>query len=311
MKSSNLRIEEIVKLQARNLNITTVLVALSGGADSITAAYALNAAGLDVLAAHCNFHLREEEADRDMHFVEDFCLKYKIPLVIKEFDTKSYLKEHKGVSVEMACRDLRYNWFKELLEEYPYQRLVTGHNADDNIETFFLNLLRGAGSRGLKGMENDNGYIWRPLLFCHRTEILEYLRERNLNYVVDSSNLKEDYRRNFLRNKIIPLLKSEWKGFDSSLDKSIQNLNSENRIVEDSISMTLPEKGKPLTVNTILAFPAPLLLIKRYIEPLMPFSSTPEEVLAAIRANKPHIRTWKLKKGTLMLRNKKLILQTD
>ena len=297
-----------IKKSAETLNLSKVLVALSGGADSVATAFALKLAGVNVTALHCNFHLRGEESNRDMKFVENFCHVNDIPLFTKDFDVAYYINLHKGTSIEMACRELRYNWFFEYMREGGFQRLATGHNADDNIETFFLNLLRGSGSRGLKGMESDKGGIWRPLLKFHREEILEFLKEYGIDFVVDSTNLENDYRRNFLRNKIIPLLKSEWKGFESSFDKSIENLYFENLIVEEAVLKALPSAGSSLTVETIMNFPAPLLLIKRHIEPLGPFSTTPEEILSAIKAEKPHNRTWRLKKGTILLNNKKLIL---
>lgn len=295
--------------ELRRKGFNKVVVALSGGADSVAATFALHQAGLQILALHCNFHLRGSESNRDMEFVRNFCARLDIPLEIKEFDVDEYVSAHKGCSVEMACRNLRHQWFDEKLKETGYDRIVTGHNADDNIETFFLNALRGSGTRGLKGMTEDTGKIWRPLLAFHRQEILEFLKENNLNYVVDSTNLTSDYRRNFLRNKVIPLLREEWKGFDAALDKTLGNLKTENLLVEDAIARSMPERGEPLSVSTITASPAPLLVIKRFIDPLEPYITTPEEILKAIKANKPHIRRWKLKKGDAYLRNGRLFIE--
>ncbi|MCH5227907.1 MAG: tRNA lysidine(34) synthetase TilS [Muribaculaceae bacterium] len=301
--------ESSIKQYSRNHNITKVIVALSGGADSVGSALALKNIGIEILALHCNFHLRGEESNRDMAFVKEFCAQNNIPLEIKEFDVEQYRSDLVGVSVEMACRDLRHQWFQKKLEETGYQRIVTGHNADDNIETFFLNLLRGCGSRGLKGMTVDNGKIWRPLLRFHRPNILEYLKQYNQNFVLDSTNLENDFRRNYLRNVIIPLLKKEWKGFDTALDKTISNIEIENRIVEDVVSLALPLPLEPLSVAKITESSAPLLLLKRYIEPAGPFINTHEEILSAIKANKPHIRRWQLKKGIVILRNGNLFIE--
>lgn len=302
-------IEVAVKKEAFDLHINKVIVALSGGADSITTAYVLKSLDVDIIALHCNFHLRGEESTRDMEFVKQFCDTNQIPLETKEFDVREYLNKNKGSSVEMACRDLRHRWFREKLHITGRQRIVTGHNKDDNIETFFLNVLRGSGSRGLKGMNKDNGTIWRPLLDFSRKEILEYLNINNLDFVVDSTNLKNDYRRNLLRNEIIPLLKKEWKGFDSAIHKTIKNLEAENNLIESFIKKILPLPNQPLPVASIIESEAPLLIIKRFIDPLGPFSTTTEEILSAIKANKPHIRRWKLKKGIVFLRNGNLFIE--
>lgn len=302
-------IESHVREKARSLNIRKVLVALSGGADSIATCFALKNAGMELKAMHCNFHLRGEESNRDSSFVKRFCDSHDIQLITKDFDVNKYVASHKGVSVEMACRDLRHEWFRELLEYTGFQRIATGHNADDNIETFLLNMLRGSGSRGLKGMTEDNGIIWRPLLSYHKKEILEYLCRNNLDYVTDSTNLQNDYRRNFLRNVIVPLLKKEWKGFEKTMDKTIHNLETENYIIEKVIAEALPLPGEPIKTTDILASPAPLLIIKRYIDTLKPYSTTAQEILAAIKADKPHIRRWRLKKGMVFLRNRELFVE--
>ena len=302
-------IEVTIKKEASNFGIHKVLIALSGGADSIATAFSLKQTDIAIRALHCNFHLRAEESNRDMEFVKEFCAIHDIPLEIKEFDVNDYMKHHKGISVEMACRDLRHDWFRLKLTETGYDRIATGHNADDNIETFFLNLLRGSGTRGLKGMTKDNGVLWRPILQFHRNEILEYLEGYNLRFVVDSTNLQNDYRRNLIRNTIIPLFKEEWKGFNASLDKTIRNLSAENQIVEYVINNALSHSDQSISVSTIMSSPAPLLLIKRYIDPLGPFSTTAEEILSSIKANKPHIRRWRLKDGDVFLRNGNLFIE--
>ena len=131
----------------------------------------------------------------------------EVELLVKDFDVEKYMSDNKGTSTEMACRSLRYEWFFKIAEELQADRIVTGHNADDNIETLFLNLMRGSGTTGLKGMLPDNGKIWRPLLNFHRKDIEEYLEEKNLQFITDSSNLSSDYRRNYLRNEIFPMLR--------------------------------------------------------------------------------------------------------
>ncbi|MCH5228725.1 MAG: tRNA lysidine(34) synthetase TilS [Muribaculaceae bacterium] len=303
------KLQYSLKREASDAGINKTLVALSGGADSVATVLLLNKLGLVKKALHCNFHLRGEESNSDSRFVENFCQIQQLPLEIKEFDVEGYLKKNKGKSIEMACRELRYEWFETKLSELGADRIVTGHNSDDNIETLFLNLLRGSGTRGLKGMLRDSGKIWRPLLDLSREEILEYLMLENQTFVTDSTNLESDYRRNYLRNQIFPLLRKEWKGFDNAIRRSISNLYSENLIVEDSLSKALPEESLTITADEILEFPAPLLLIKRFIEKAGPFTTTPKEILAAINAEKPHIRRWRLKKGSVILRNRNLFIE--
>lgn len=301
-------IERSVRNDMKSMGITRVIATVSGGADSVAMLSAVKAAGADVLAAHCNFHLRGEESMRDQHHVEELCCRLGTELKIIDFDVERHIETRKGISVEMACRELRHEWFASLLKEVEADRIATGHNADDNIETLFLNLLRGSGTSGLRGMLPDTGKIWRPLLSFHRTQILQYLKDKGLAHVTDSTNLQSDYRRNFLRNEVIPLLRSRWAGFDKSLDRSINLLREENRVVTACVNSSLPMKGEPLLTSAVASFPDPELLVRRYIEPLGPFSTTASEVLAAIAANKPAARTWRLRHGSLILRNYKLML---
>lgn len=297
-----------VERHMHSAHIGSAVATVSGGADSCALLLTLKDSGCRVVAAHCNFHLRGEESMRDQRHVENLCATLSVPLVVKDFDVESHIASHRGVSVEMACRDLRYAWFRELAAIHGADRIATGHNADDNIETFFLNLLRGAGTSGLKGMTPDNGKVWRPLLCFHRSEIEEYLGENNISHITDSSNLTSDYRRNFLRNEVLPLLRSRWEGCDKALDRSISLIGNENRVVTEMVRMNLPDAGEPLLAETVLGFPDPELLVRRFIEPLKPFTTTAGEIVAAMRAAKPDIRRWSLRGGTVTLRNHRLIL---
>ena len=183
----------------------TIVVAVSGGADSIALWHILRNLGYDCIVAHCNFHLRGEESNRDEQFVRRLAEKYQTLFYKIDFDTTKYADEN-GISIEMAARDLRYAWFYRLLGELQAQAIAVAHHADDNIETMLMNLVRGTGLRGLTGIPNRNEKVVRPLLGCSRREIEQYLRENKLEFVEDYTNKLSDYQRNKIRNRIIPLL---------------------------------------------------------------------------------------------------------
>lgn len=302
-------LEKVVSATIKSANVTKFIVALSGGADSVALLASLaSVRHTELIAAHCNFHLRGEESMRDQQFVEKICSDLGVKLVIHNFDVPEYQRQNPSTSLEMACRDLRYEWFRQLLSQYNYERIATGHNADDNIETMLLNLLRGSGTTGLRAMLPDTGTIIRPLLTTHRREIESYLKTKGLDYIVDSSNLTSDFRRNFLRNDILPMLRQRWPGLNKAFDRSIKLIKAENDIIEKAVADVLPPAGKPLLISTAISFPAPELLVRRYIQPLRPLTTTAEEIVAAMRAGKSAIRRWHLPGGTVTLRGQKLFL---
>ena len=183
-----------------------IVVALSGGADSVALLRVLLQGGYTCVAAHCNFHLRGKESDRDAAFVQTLCTKLQVPLHIHDFDTKSYAEAHR-VSVEMAARELRYAWFEEVREQERAQVIGVAHHRDDSVETFLLNLVRGTGIQGLKGIAPKNGAIVRPLLDVGRTDILAFLASIGQDYVMDSTNQRDEFTRNKLRLNVLPLLR--------------------------------------------------------------------------------------------------------
>ena len=183
-----------------------VMVALSGGADSVALLCVLCRLGYTVEALHCHFHLRGEESDRDCAFVARLCQQMGVPLKVKHFQTADYARQH-GQSIEMAARELRYQWFGQQLQESGAQAICVGHHTDDQAETLLLNLLRGTGIRGLAAMHPRNGHVARPLLCVGHADILAYLKDRQQPYVTDSTNLVPDTRRNFIRLHIMPLLR--------------------------------------------------------------------------------------------------------
>jgi len=182
-----------------------IIVGVSGGTDSVALLHILVSLGYNCVIAHCNFHLRMEESDRDEEFVRELGKQLNVPFYHVDFKTTEYASRE-GISIEMAARDLRYNWFHELLKELDAQAIAVAHHADDSIETMLMNLVRGTGLRGLTGIQPRNKKVVRPLLCCTRLELENYLIEEGLDHVEDSSNASTDYQRNKFRNEIIPLL---------------------------------------------------------------------------------------------------------
>ena len=183
-----------------------ILVALSGGADSVALLCVLRQLGYECVCAHCNFHLRGEESDRDEAFVRALCEERNIPLCVTHFDTEAYARQNK-LSIEMAARELRYAWFEQMRVQTHAAVTAVAHHRDDSVETFLLNMVRGTGINGLKGIAPVNGCVVRPLLTVGRTEILDYLASQKQPYVTDSTNLEDVYARNKLRLDVLPVLR--------------------------------------------------------------------------------------------------------
>lgn len=250
-----------------------VLVALSGGADSVALLQVLLELGYDCHAAHCNFHLRGEESNRDERFVTELCLKLDVPLDVKHFDVPAYMQEH-GVSLEMACRELRYEWFEQLINEHKCQCIAVAHHNDDNIETFFLNALRGTGIAGLTGMKPRNGNVVRPLLCVSRAEILDWLKSMSQDFVTDSTNLENDARRNRLRNVVLPAIYSEFDGSKDALLKTIENMTRCNDLYRESVgvmrNIVSEREGDTLTIDSEIlnSFDNREMLLYEILKPL-------------------------------------------
>ena len=250
-----------------------VLVALSGGADSVALFRVLLALGYDCRAAHCNFHLRGDESNRDERFVTELCRLLGVKFDVKHFNVPAYMKEH-GVSLEMACRELRYEWFEQLRLEYGCQCIAVAHHSDDNIETFFLNALRGTGIAGLTGMKPRNANVVRPLLCVSRNEILEWLESLHQDFVTDSTNLENDARRNRLRNVVLPAIYSEFEGSKDSLLKTIENMTRCNDLYNESVgvmrNIVSEREGNTLTIDTEIlgSFDNREMLLYEILKPL-------------------------------------------
>ena len=215
-----------------------IILALSGGIDSMVLADLLLKAKADFVLAHCNFHLRGEESDGDERFVREFAERNGLTIYVKQFDTMGYAKEH-GISIEMAARDLRYAWFEELRQQLNYDYIAVAHHADDQLETFFINLLRGAGIKGLKGMQPVNGPIIRPLLDVSREEIHQYAVEHHLEWREDHTNAETQFLRNKIRHELLPVIDGISKEGRASILKSISHLASENELYRELLQEKL------------------------------------------------------------------------
>lgn len=213
-----------------------ILLAVSGGIDSVVMTDLFHRAGYDFGIAHCNFRLRGQESNDDQFFVYDLAKKYNVPFSTKKFLTKKDAKDN-GISIQMAARELRYVWFAELIKKEGYTRVATAHHLDDQAETFFINLLRNTGIAGLHGILPRQGNLIRPLLFTHRDAIEAYANKHKLKYREDSSNAESKYLRNKIRHEIIPLMLELNPAFLESLTETINRLRDIEIIFRESIDV--------------------------------------------------------------------------
>ena len=251
-----------------------VLVALSGGADSVALLVVLMKLGYRCEAMHCNFHLRGEESNRDERFVAELCARHNIPLHTVHFDTAAYAKKQ-GISIEMAARELRYAAFEERRAKIGAEAIAVAHHRDDSAETLLLNLLRGTGIKGLCGIQPKNGYIVRPLLCVGRADIIDYLKWRNETFVTDSTNLTNDYTRNKIRLDIIPRLAEINPSVLESLAATANRLREAeqiyNKAIKDAISRIM--SGNTIDISALKKETAPQTLLHEILSPLG-FNST-------------------------------------
>lgn len=212
-----------------------VLLAVSGGIDSMVMAHMFLAIKTDFGIAHCNFSLRGKESDKDEDFVKQFAESHGIPFFSERFDTSGFASE-KGISIQMAARDLRYRWFEEICLRNNYSLVSVAHNLNDNVETFLINLSRGTGIAGLNGMKSKNKKIIRPLLFATRKAIIDYSNQNHVDYREDKSNAETKYTRNKIRHVIIPGFKEINPSFETTITETAERLNEINEIITAHIS---------------------------------------------------------------------------
>jgi tRNA(Ile)-lysidine synthase len=227
-----------------------ILLGVSGGIDSICMFHLFQQLEFQISIAHCNFQLRGEESNKDEIFVKQLANNYNIPFHSTKFDTTRIAQEN-GISIQMAARDLRYEWFSELLDTYEYDYIAIAHNKDDVIETFLINLSRGSGIKGLSGIKSKYGNVIRPLLFASRKNIEQYIVENNYDYREDSSNNSTKYSRNLIRHEIIPAFEKINPSFRETMIQNIERLNQTEKIYNYSISNNLKDVTE-LTNNGLI-----------------------------------------------------------
>lgn len=241
----------------------TLLVAVSGGVDSMVLLHCLHKMQFPIAVAHVNFQLRGEESTRDAVFVEQTCKKYSIPFYLKTVNTQAFADEEK-ISIQVAARQLRYEWFEQLLQQ-PYFKtthnafIVTAHHANDNIETLLHHLFRGTGIAGLQGIPQKNNHIIRPLLFAYKQDIISYAEQNNLQWVNDSSNKKQDYTRNFIRLQILPQLQQHFPNINIILTENIERFQEANLLYQQA----LQNHFKKLVHTNEYGYQIPIELLKK------------------------------------------------
>lgn len=217
-----------------------VLLAVSGGIDSVVMAHLFREADYNCAIAHCNFQLRGKDSESDEAFVRLLGASLEMPVYVKRFDVEETVKEE-GISVQMAARELRYTWFEELLNDHSYDLVATAHNENDSVETFFINLSRGTGIRGLTGIPPVIGKIIRPLLFATRKEIIAYAEQKQFKFREDASNLDTKYRRNKIRHDVIPVMEQINPGFTETMSLNMERLTEVLGIYKHAVKLAREE----------------------------------------------------------------------
>ncbi|MBL0739915.1 tRNA lysidine(34) synthetase TilS [Chryseolinea lacunae] len=266
----------------------TLLLAVSGGVDSMAMLHLFHAAGYNLGVAHCNFQLRGKASDGDEAFVHDACTALNIPVFVRRFDTEAYAWEN-GLSTQMAARELRYAWFEEIRTTHHYAYLATGHHFDDSMETILLNITRGASTEGMAGIPVKNGTIIRPLLFATRAQVEKYAADKKLSWREDESNLTDDYQRNFIRHQIIPLLKELNPSLETTWQAGIEKIQGELAVLHEAFALWgkkyITQAGDKITLTKqgLQAHPQAQSLLWRFVKTFGFNFEQAKEVVQALR----------------------------
>lgn len=248
-----------------------ILLAVSGGLDSVVMAHLFYKAGFSIAIAHCNFALREKDSDTDQEFVADMAKEWDLPFYTIKFDTKDYARQA-HISIQMAARDLRFAYFDELLKFHAFDYYATAHHQDDDAETFFINICRGTGIKGMRGILPKNGKLLHPLLFASRHQIETYAKQEGLKHREDSSNASDKYLRNKIRHHILPQCKELHPAFVTHLQESMQRLSQCRDVVEEwyrqHVSALTVQKEKDIveiSVDSLCKIPQYALFLYEYL----------------------------------------------
>lgn len=261
-----------------------LLLAISGGVDSVVLCALCKQAGFDFAIAHCNFKLRGAHSERDEQFVTELAKEYGVPFFIKSFATNDIAKATKK-SIEETARDLRYAWFEEIRVENKFTYILTAHHANDNIETVLMNFFRGTGIKGLRGILSKNGKIIRPLLFARRAELEMFVQTNKLAFVTDHTNAENDYTRNYFRNTILPQVSESFPEATENMLKNIQRFKEIEILYRQSVDLHVKKlvecKGNELHIPVIkLLKTEPLATV--FFEIIQPYGFTAHQVDEAI-----------------------------
>lgn len=230
------RYREFVRQESLFTVKDKLLLAVSGGVDSVVLCHLSKEAGYDFSLAHCNFQLRGADSDRDERFVQKLAKKYGVEFFVKKFDTQTIAREQKK-SIEETARDLRYEWFYSFVNTKTHGYILTAHHADDNIETVLMNFFRGTGIKGLRGILPKQNKIIRPLLFARRKELEEYLNENKLDFVQDQTNKESEFTRNYFRNQFIPLVKKHFPEAEENILSNIDRFKDAELLYRQAIDL--------------------------------------------------------------------------
>lgn len=281
------KVKQFIEKEALFTRKDKILIGVSGGRDSIALLHVLYRLGYDIVVAHCNFHLRGEESNRDSEFVTKHVQDMDVPFYSIDFDTELYARQNK-LSIEMAARELRYEWFDSLLKLTGCKYIAVAHHADDVVETFLINMTRGTGLHGLTGIKAKNGNIVRPFLRITRNDINDYIYDNGFDYVEDSTNSEVVYVRNKVRNIIIPALETINPSFRTSTIQSIENLTRAQNFVMHYVEILRDEivehrEGMDvLDIEKIRTAPEPIYVLYEVLKPYGFSASTVYNIFTCI-----------------------------
>lgn len=309
--------QSLIDLVGEDYKDKTYLLAVSGGVDSMVMLDVFRKLELKFKVAHCNYQLRGEDSNKDAQLVADVCTQLNIELFSTAFDTNQILEE-KGGSIQEVARDLRYTWFEEIMPAYGH--LVTAHHLNDNIETFFINLSRGSGLKGLSGIPEKNDYLIRPFLNTSKHDFLTHAEEHDLEWREDESNKSDKYLRNIYRNQIIPAIKETKPKFDSVMTANIDRIRKSKSLLDffiEEVKVTLVQKvggQTKIAIDKLKKYPSKELILYEMLNQFGFNYNQAENMLNVAESGKTFLsKKFKavIERGELILFERKAIEKTS